>query len=162
MKFRDNGFDWLVWALFLGLPPLVMHQIATSLTEQGVASGGPLENAAVFPLSVAWVLAGLCVIHALRLIAGHVAKPSPVEGTPTTRLALVGAGAFVAFLLLLGTLGYYIAATLLLVALMRLLGVGWVISILATVAMTVGVGFIFEGLLNVVLPLGLWKITLFG
>jgi hypothetical protein len=162
MKFRDHGFDWIVWALFLGLPPLVMHQAATSLAEQGVASGGPLENAAVFPLSVAWVLAGLCVIHALRLIAGHVAKPSPVEGTPTTRLALVGAGAFVAFLLLLGTLGYYIAATLLLVALMRLLGVGWVISILATVAMTVGVGFIFEGLLNVVLPLGLWKITLFG
>ena len=69
MKFRDHGFDWIVWALFLGLPPLVMHQAATSLAEQGVASGGPLENAAVFPRIVAWVLAGLCVIHALRLIA---------------------------------------------------------------------------------------------
>ena len=32
MRYRDQGFDWLVWALFLGLPPLVMHQAATSLT----------------------------------------------------------------------------------------------------------------------------------
>ena len=73
-----------------------------------------------------------------------------------------GSGASVLRRLLLGTLGYSLAATLLRVALMRLLGVGWVRSLLATVAMTVGVGFIFEGLLNVVLPLGLWKITLFG
>lgn len=162
MKFRDFGFDWIVWALFLGIPPLVMYQAATSLAGQGVASGGPLQNAAIFPRIVAWVLIGLCVIHAIRLVAGHAGKLSPVEGTATTRLALVSLATFVLFLLLISTLGYYISSPLLLVVLMRLLGLGWATSILAAATMTLGVAFIFEGLLNVVLPLGRWKITLFG
>lgn len=162
MKIREYGFDWIVWTLFISIPPLVLYQAATSLAEQGVASGGPLENAAVFPRTLAWILVGLCSIHALRLIAGRAEKPSPIEGTATTRIALVGTSAFVVFLFVIGTLGYYVAVPLLLVVLMRLLGVGWMRSALWATAMTLSVAFVFEGFLNVILPLGLWKITVFG
>ncbi|MDW4499346.1 tripartite tricarboxylate transporter TctB family protein [Sulfitobacter sp. D35] len=159
---RRYGYDWIVWALMLGLPAVAFWQIATSLTEQEVASGGPMQNAAIFPEIVAWVLLGLCGLQALRIATGHVGQPSPVEGTPTTRTALTASALFIVFLLSLGWLGYYIAAPLLLAALLRLFGVGWLNTLHFAVGLTVAVAFIFEGLLNVVLPLGFSKFTFFG
>jgi hypothetical protein len=162
MQFRNRGFDWIAWAFFVALPSIAFWQIATSLTEQGAASGGPMQNAAIFPRIVAWVLAGLCVVHALRLLLGRATGGAPLRGTPTTRLALIATALFLVFLLSLGLVGYYIAAPILLVALMRLFGIGWIGAVLAAVAMTLAVAFVFEGLLNVVLPLGFSKFTLFG
>lgn len=162
MQFRNRGFDWIAWAFFVALPPVVGWQIATSLTDQGVASGGAMQNAATFPGIVAIALAGLCIIQALRLVFDRTEEKAPLTGTPSTRLALVATGLFLVFLLSLGVVGYYIAAPVLLVALMRLFGVGWPGAAVAAVVMTLAVAFVFEGLLNVVLPLGFSKFTLFG
>ena len=162
MNIRKYGYDWIVWALFACLPVVVFWQAATSLAEQDAATGGPMRNAAIFPRIVAWVLVGLCIVHALRLVAGRLDQPSRLTATPTTWIALSVTAVFVVFLLVLGVLGYYIGAPLLLIAFMRLLGVGWAGAVPAAAAMTVAVAFVFEGLLNVVLPLGIWKFTLFG
>lgn len=162
MQIRGRGFDWIAWSFFVALPLIVFWQIETSLSAQGAASGGPMQNAAIFPTIVALVLAGLCVIHVLRLIFDRAEGKAPLEGTAKTRLAIVSTGLFLTFLLTLEMVGYYIAALVLLIALMRLFGVGLVGAMLAAIFMTLAVAFVFEGLLNVVLPLGAFKFTLFG
>lgn len=159
---RRYAYDWIVWAALLSVPAVVFWQIKTSLAEQEVASGGPLENAAIFPAIIGWVLVALCGIQAARLIWGRVGQASPLKRTPTTPAALMASALFVAFLLSLSWLGYYVAVPLLMVALMMLFGVRVFTALIFAAILTVAVAFIFEGLLNVVLPLGPWKFTLFG
>jgi putative tricarboxylic transport membrane protein len=162
MKFREHGFDWIALALLLLVPIVVFWQISTSLVEQGVASGGPQNNAAIFPRIVAWLMVGLSGVRLLQLLAGRVSTPSPIEGTPTTPLALLSTAMLLAYLILLSTLGYYLATPVLIAALLRLYGLRLIESIIGGLAMTLVVAGIFEGLLNVVLPLGFSKFTLFG
>lgn len=162
MRFCDYGYDWLVWALLACVPLIIFWQDATSLAEQGVSGGGPLENAAIFPAVVAWLLVGLLALNGWRIVAGRIAQASAFQASATTHLALLSTALFVAYLLSLHTLGYYVATPLLLLALLRLYGVGCIGGVVGALVMTVIVAGVFEGLLNVVLPLGLTKLTLFG
>lgn len=162
MKLRDFGYDWVAWALLLLVPLVIFWQISTSLVEQDVASGGPLRNAAIFPRIISWLLVGLSVVNLVRILSGRVTEQSPVEGTPTTKLALAATGLFFCYLIVLKPLGYYIATPLLIGAFLRMFGLNWLTSVIGALAMTIIVAGIFEGLLNVVLPLGFLKITLFG
>ena len=49
--------EYLVIIFFLMVIGIVFQQIATSMTEQGIASGTPYDNAAAYPRAVA-ILAG--------------------------------------------------------------------------------------------------------
>ncbi|WP_167852813.1 tripartite tricarboxylate transporter TctB family protein [Pseudotabrizicola sediminis] len=155
-------YDWIVWALFLVVPFVIFWQSATSLADQGVASGGPMENAAQFPRMVAWLLLGLSVLNGLRLGLNRISERSPLEPTPTTRLALVTSGGFLVYLLMLPYLGYHLSTPILISALLILFGLPAIASALGALVMSLMVAAVFEGLLNVVLPVGLFQISVFG
>ena len=162
MRLKTHAYDWIVWALFLALPLVIFWQAATSLEEQGVASGGPMENAAQFPRLIAWILLGLAAVNGVRIALGRIAEPSPLAPTPTTRLALVVTAAFVVYLLVLPWLGYHLATPVLMAGTMMLLGLSVPVSIAGGIALSLTVAAVFQGLLNVVLPVGVFEITLFG
>ena len=160
--FKQHGYDVVAWAFFVLVPVVILWQSATSLAEQGVASGGAMENAAIFPRIIAWIMIGLAAVNAFRILGGRLTHQTPITGTPTTGLALVSTGLFIAYLLIMPYAGYHLATPMLLAVLLRLYGLGWVGSIGAAVIMSLGVAAVFEGLLNVVLPVGALGITVFG
>lgn len=162
MHIRDYAFDWIVWALFLALPLVILWQSATSLEEQGVASGGPMVNAALFPRMIAWLLLGLAVINGGRIAFGLIRKPSPAEATPTTRLALIATATFIVYLIALPVAGYHLATPVLIAVLLKTLGLPFIVSLIGGVGMSLFVAAVFEGALNVVLPVGLFRIAVFG
>lgn len=162
MKLREHAYDWLAWILIGAVPLLIFWQNATSLSDQGVASGGPMSNAAAYPSIIAWILLALSLINALRIVAGQISQRSPLDPTATTRLALIATGLFVVYLLCLGWLGYYLTTPVLLAALFAMLGLSPLAAIAGAIAATLIVAAVFEGLLNVVLPLGIFSFTLFG
>ncbi|MDX9861519.1 MAG: hypothetical protein RBS99_11445 [Rhodospirillales bacterium] len=82
-KFGDHAFDWIVWVMFAAVPAVIFWQAATSLEEQGAASGGPMVNAAFYPRIVVWTMLGLVVWLALRLVQGRVRRKEP--GWPSWR-----------------------------------------------------------------------------
>ncbi|QIK40472.1 tripartite tricarboxylate transporter TctB family protein [Pontivivens nitratireducens] len=162
MRLRAYSYDWIVWGLFLALPLVIFWQAATSLEEQGVAGGGPMENAASFPRLIAWLLLGLAAVNGVRIALCRISAPSPLAPTPTTRLACVVTAVFVAYLLLLPWLGYHLATPVMMATTMMLLGLSIPVAVAGGVAISLLVAAVFQGLLNVVLPVGLFEITLFG
>lgn len=159
---RKYAYDWAAWLFFAALPLVVFQQNAGPLAEQGAASGGPMANAAIYPAIIAWVMLALSAINLLRILAGRLSQPSAAEATPTTRLALLATALFVAYLCALPWLGYYIATPVLLSVLFALLGISLPLSLGGAALSTLVVAAVFEGMLNVVLPLGMFKFTLFG
>lgn len=107
MKLREHACDWLSRVLISAVPLLIFWQNAAALSDQGVASGGPMSNAAAYPSIIAWILLALSLINTLRIVAGQISQRSPLDPTATTRLALIATGLFVVNLLCLGWLGYY-------------------------------------------------------
>lgn len=144
------------------MPLLIFWQNATSLSDQGVASGRPMSNAAAYPSIIAWILLALSVINALRIVAGQISQRSPLDPTATTRLALIATGLFVVHRLCLGWLGYYLTTPVLLAALFAMPGLSPLATIAGAVPATLIVAAVFKGLLNVVPPLGIFSFTLFG
>lgn len=162
MPFRAFAYDWIVWVLFFILPLVIFWQCATSLEEQGVASGGPMENAAVFPRIVAWILVGLGVLNGVRIALGVVKQPSPFQPTDTTRLSLMATCSFVFYLIVLPIVGYHVATPILMAVLLNGLGLSVLVSVAGGLAISLTVAAVFQGLLNVVLPVGMFGITVFG
>ena len=161
-RLKSHAWDVVAWIFFAAVPVVIFQQAATNLAAQGVAGGGPLDNAAIFPRIIAWILAGLAVVNILRISGGLVTAPSPLTTTPTTRLALTATLLFVAYLVALPYIGYHLLTPLLLAVLMRLFGLGWTASVVAAIGFSLGVAAVFEGLLNVVLPVGFAEIAVFG
>ncbi len=164
----SRRFDWIVTGLALLLPVLVFREAATSLTAQDAASGGPMRDAAFFPEVVAWALLLPIAANLFRLVRSTTHAPAdetPGADTapgPHSGQALLATGLFVAYLLLLPWAGFYLATPVLMLMLMRLFGGGWITACLMAAGLTLAVGYVFEGLLDVVLPLGFAKFTLFG
>ena len=155
-------YDWIACLFFLTIPLVMLWQIETSLVEQGVASGGPMQNAAIFPRIVAWILLGLAGLNVLRVLFGKISHFSPLDRTDTTGLALVATVIFVIYLIALPILGYHIMTILMLAALFRLFGLSFIACAVGAIAASLGVAYVFEGLLNVVLPVGIFEIVVFS
>ena len=66
--------EWLAALFFSVVIAIVFYEIATSMTEQGIASGGPYDNAAAYPRAVA------IVIGALLALVLALGRPSASEG----------------------------------------------------------------------------------
>jgi putative tricarboxylic transport membrane protein len=161
-RFRDYTYDWIAWAIFAAIPATIFWQSATSLAEQGAASGGPMENAALFPRIVASIMVVLVAVLALRLFLGRVQQKSPLEAAEGTRLALVATGFFTVYLVVLPYAGFHLATPVLCFLLFWLLGIGPIAAIAGGIGLSLATAFVFEGLLNVVLPVGVLNITLFS
>lgn len=148
--------EWLVIALFGGLVALVFQQIATSMTEQGIASGSPYDNAAAYPRAVAILIAILVAAQAaMTARRGNKAPGDAGQAASGGRGALVLVAIFAAYLLGLSLVGYHIA-TVLMVALVMFAGGERNPLSLAVfpVGLSLVVSYFFEAQLKVVLPGG--------
>ena len=150
-------------ALALLAPPVsVFYQTRTSLVEQGVASGGALNNAALYPEIVAGLLAILAfaqLILASRRPSGaakNAADPAPVPFW----MPIVGVLAFAIYLFVLPKLGYHLTTPPFILAMLMVFGVRLLPAIAVALGMSLLVAVIFEGILNVVLPVGMFDIAL--
>lgn len=180
MDHRSRAFqigEGITLAVFLAVTGLVFQQIATSLTEQHAASGDALHNAAMFPRLVAWTMIGLvALIVAVRVlerivgtVPGHddaanaaTAPDAPPESA-RARLAMIGAMAMltVIYLIALVPLGFHITTTLYMALMFGVLGVRPVWgAFLIAVGVDLLFAFVFEVLLQVVLPTGVFGIAL--
>lgn len=160
-RVREYAFDWIAWGLLAGLPAIIFWQSATSLAGQGAASGGAMQNAALFPRMVAAAMTVLLAWHAVRLATGRVSRPSPLRRQEGTGLALLVAGLFALYLAALPVAGFHLATPLLSALLFRLLGIRTLVAIAGGVGLSLALSYVFEGLLNVVLPVGALNLTVF-
>ncbi|SNY92372.1 Tripartite tricarboxylate transporter TctB family protein [Cohaesibacter sp. ES.047] len=162
---------WIVLLTMFGIVGLVFQQIATSLTEQGVASGDALFNAALFPRYVALVMAGLGVIIALQMLIAGVPEDEEVAQDemldvpePKRRLRfqeIIIFALVLLYLLALEPLGFHLTSVLVIGAMFYVLDARpWYRAFLASVALTLISSFIFEGLLKIVLPLGYFSFSI--
>jgi hypothetical protein len=161
-RFRDHAFDWIVWGLFAAIPAMIFWQSATSLVEQEAASGGPMVNAAFYPRIVASIMIVLLAWLALRLALGRVRRKSPIKAAEGTRPAFVATALFIVYLLALPYAGFHLATPSLCFLLFWLLGIRPVAAVAGGIALSLVIAFVFEALLNVVLPVGVFNIVLFN
>lgn len=159
----QKTINWLMIAFFAVLVAIVFQQIHTSMTEQGIASGGPYDNAAAYPRAVAIVVAVLAIVQAL--IDGLSSAPqSSKDGA--VRLASLKRPAlllviFGIYLALLNTLGYHLTTAPMIFAIMWLCGARkvWKLA-LASIVIAFVAAYIFENYLNIVLPGGILRLNI--
>lgn len=163
LDYRKAG-GLAVAAGFLAVSLLVFEQILTSFAEQGAASGGALQNAALYPGLLAGVLALLALVQVVKLLGrGRPEEPGPAGGGPEAaapgqaewRKAAVCTAAFFAYVVLLHPLGYHLTTPVLLFVLYRTLGEKGVVRVaFYAVGTSLIASFFFERLLDVILPVG--------
>lgn len=171
---RDKAMvwgHWLVLGAMFGVVALVFQQIATSLTDQGAASGDALMNAALFPRWIAFAIGGLGLIVAAQMLlrgapaGGNDAPANEADAPPEppARLRLQEAAIIVLtliYLVILEPVGFHIATFLVFGAMFLVLDARPVWKALAASAvLTLVSSFVFEGLLKVVLPVGFANLT---
>ena len=158
---RNRMAQWLAIAFFAVLVAIVFQQIATSMTEQGIASGGPYDNAATYPRYIAIFIAVLVVFQIIHTVfrATDETVLSPSSGPMLRAVGLLAV--FATYLLLLDGLGYHLTTTPMAFAMMWLCG-GRNIGKLLIIAlgMAFALAFTFEKILNVVLPGGLFGLNI--
>ena len=162
--------EWLVTLFFVVLVAIVFQQILTDMTESGIASGGPYDNAAAYPRAVAVIIGILSVILlVMQFATGRRESGKPKKetsaGAPPDRASLKRAFLllviFAVYLWALGVLGYYIATPLMMMGIVFLTGMrkpGQVISI--SLIVTFILSFVFEFFLKIVLPGGVFRLNI--
>ncbi|APX13014.1 tripartite tricarboxylate transporter TctB family protein [Tateyamaria omphalii] len=157
----SKGAEWAALAFFGALVALVFQQIATSMSEQGIASGGPYDNAASYPRSVAVFMMGLLAVQLVRASFLDTEPQSELRTVAGFRRSVGLLAVFALYLACLNWLGYHLSTTPMAAAVMWLCG-------LRNVVKAVGVAFIlafslafaFEKILNVVLPSGVFSLNI--
>lgn len=158
---------------FLAIAAIVFWQTNTDLVEKDIASGNMQYNAAFVPEVLAIVLVVLAIFQIVQTfrpaganldISGSEAGEDdevPMERGLVLRsfLALV---ILAAYIFALRPLGYHIATPLLLASLFALLNVRNPFLLLGlSVGISYVSAYVFGGLLNVVLPAGMFEIAPF-
>lgn len=155
-----RNLKWLVVLFFAIIVALVFQQIHTSMTEQGIASGGPYDNAAAYPRAIAVIIAVLLLLQTGIEGLRGAAEPVALEADALRRavgLLLV----FSLYLMLLGWLGYHLTTTPMVFAIMWLCGGRQIVRMVtAALSMSFVFAFIFEKFLNVVLPGGVFRLNI--
>lgn len=142
---------------------LVLFEAATTMAERGQASGTPIQNAALYPRLLAVLLLILVVAQAFADLRQGVAGGSDARATTPRRLVQMSVVmlALVSYLALLPILGFLLATPVFVLAL--LLGLGErepVVLIALSLAVPAGCLLVFQVLLNVNLPRGVFGIAL--
>ena len=150
----------LVIGFFLAVTFVVFWQIETDFKAQGIASGGPYDNAGSFPKALA-IIIGILLVIQLFVDRTQQENIPAKENLLTSDLLRSGSMllVFAIYLLTLTSLGYHLATTPLIFAVMFICGMRNFIKLFfASLVISTSVAFVFEVFLNVVLPLGLWSI----
>ena len=155
--------SWASTAFFLVIVAVVFQQIATSMTEQGIASGGPYDNGAAYPRAVAIAIAGLAVVQFLidmiRARSGQQ-QGKAVAFADLRRPALLLV-LFALYLSVLTMLGYHLTTAPMIFGIMWICGARQIGRLIpAALAMSFALAFIFEKFLNVVLPGGVFGLNI--
>ncbi|MDB6178216.1 tripartite tricarboxylate transporter TctB family protein [Paracoccus sp. Z330] len=152
--------EWVALAFFAALVMLVFQQIATSMVEQGIASGGAYDNAASYPRAIAIFLGGLIGIQAILLFMKSRSLDAPVRTEGRGRaiaLLLVFGG----YLMGLNWLGYHLSTAPMALTVMLICGARPGLRlVLVALGMAFGLAFIFEKILSVVLPGGTFGLNI--
>ncbi|OSP56377.1 tripartite tricarboxylate transporter TctB family protein [Pseudoruegeria sp. SK021] len=161
---RVAAGEWIALGAFVALALFVHQQILGPLTDAGYADGDAVNNAALFPRLIANLILGLCAIQFVQLLRRRVQLSAEFMYDAPRENALrclVGFGILVGYLLGLPVLGFYPATVLFLLAMFLTLKTRpvWIAALVA-VLLTLAIGFVFEELLRVVLPLGRFGLTL--
>ena len=158
---------------FLAVAAIVFWQTNTDLVEKDIASGSMQYNAAFVPEVLATVLVILAVFQIVQIIRNSGPNSVSIDAqdeasgeAPTERgLAVrsVVALVFIAlYILALRPLGYHIATPMLLASLFALLNVRNPFLLLGlSIGLSFVSAYVFGGLLNVVLPAGVFEIAPF-
>ncbi|MEQ8601100.1 MAG: tripartite tricarboxylate transporter TctB family protein [Devosia sp.] len=150
--------EWLVAILFVAVVGLVFQQAATDMAAQGIASGGPYDNAAAYPKTIAIVLGILTFAQVvIQMIRSRVAPHDNGSSVPVRQLVRPAAMVviFAVYLGCLDILGYHIATPIMLATLMGLCGIRKPLAIvLPAILVSLGFAYVFEAWLKIVLPGG--------
>ena len=163
----------VVVVIFLGLAGVAFWQFATSFAAQNANSGGPFDNAAMFPRLIAWALIILGILQIAKTLilgaTGASATPAgrkpesgsqpvrPEDGDDALRLTLRAVGClatFVLYLSIVTTVGYIATTIVMLLTMFTILGARPIVALAVAVGATFVAGFVFGTLLKVVLPVG--------
>ncbi|MEO8411721.1 MAG: tripartite tricarboxylate transporter TctB family protein, partial [Propionivibrio sp.] len=143
--------EWLSVLFFAFIIAVVFQQIATSLTEQGIATGGPYDNAAAYPKAIAILMGILLVPIALTIKSTAIGVTFAELKRPALMLVI-----FSLYLLGLGILGYHISTPLMLISVMMISGIRRPIElVLSGIGVSLLMSLCFESMLKVVLPGGM-------
>jgi len=162
MNISSKHVNGMVIGFFLIIIVVVFHQIATSMTEQGIASGTPYDNAAAYPRAVA-VLIGVLLL--LQTIVSLVTRQRHVENSNASVSELYKPAAllilFGVYLGLLGTLGYHLTTTPMIMGTMWLCEVRRIFTLLVSgLCISFVFAFLFEYFLKIVLPGGVFSLNI--
>jgi putative tricarboxylic transport membrane protein len=151
-------------ALFLAaVCVLVLHEAATTLAEQGYASGTPISNAALYPRLLAGLLLFLLVVQVVadcRAPGPFIAERVQPRSGKIPLTALTGI-AIVAYVALLPILGFILSTPLFVLGLLIMFGDRQSVTLLAVpLLITAGCMAVFQGLFNVNLPRGMFGVAL--
>lgn len=154
--------EWLAIAFFAVLVAVVFQQIYTSMTEQGIASGGPYDNAAAYPKAIAILIGVLLVFQAgLTVFGGRSAESGNTVSFREARRPAALVLVFAAYLYGLDTIGYHLATPLMVMAVMVLGGMRSPIPIAAYgVGVSLAIAYFFEAFLKIVLPGGVFALNI--
>ena len=156
----SSFLNFAALGFFVAVIVTAFWQIETDFKEQGIAGGGPYDNAASFPRAIA-ILVGvlLCLQMIVELLKGKTTmQAEDVEASDFCRAGMMLI-TFAVYLMVLTTIGYHIATAPMIFAIMWTCGMRGPLKLaLASVAIATGFAFVFEVFLNVVLPLGIWDI----
>jgi len=162
MSLNEKHVNGLVIGFFLIIIAVVFHQIATSMTEQGIATGSPYDNAAAYPRAVALIIGGLLF---LQTLLGLLTKGKAKNSKNTTVNELLRPAAllvlFGIYLGTLGWLGYHLTTTPMIMAIMGLCGVRKLsILVVSALSISFAFAFLFEFFLKIVLPGGVFALNI--
>jgi hypothetical protein len=158
--------ELLMAAAFLALAGLVFQQTRTAFVAAGAASGGAMQNAAMYPEFLAAGLVGLALLLIVRTLwtgrvtvapeaSGDAAPLAPADRRRHLIKALVCLAAFVVYLLVLRMVGYHLATPVLMAVLYFTLGVrNPLVAAAFGIATSLVMSAFFEFGLNVILPVG--------
>jgi len=158
-KSKSKRLDVLLALLFLIPVALVFQQSATSLSEQGAASGDAMTNAAMFPKMLAVLLGVLAIIQATSAFMRPKTDESIIF-TTELRKSLLLVAILAAYLLILPVLGYHIVTPMLCLIVLLLLGLRPLVALIVGLGMSLAVALFFETALHVILPVGIFGIAL--
>jgi len=162
MSLTEKHINGIVIGFFLIIIAVVFQQIATSMTEQGIASGSPYDNAAAYPKAVALIIAGLLILQ--TLLSWFVKRQAKESHSTPLKELFRPAALLVLFSIYLGTLGwlgYHLTTTPMIIATMSLCGVRKLSTLVfSAISISFVFAFLFEYFLKIVLPGGVFALNI--
>lgn len=151
-------------AALIAIASLILYQCYTSLAAQGAASGGAMQNAAMYPNILATTLIALSLVQVVLAIKAY--KKSTMESnTPEFEAhkidrgnigrAIACAVSLTVYLVCLKYVGYALTTPILLACMFAILGVRSPIKLVVIpVSITIVISLIFQNGFNIILPVG--------